>query len=212
MSEPDTEAIINAVAKDILDCQFHKWFPLFKISTMKSFIIELPERFVDYLLEDSVILPSSESDAFGRDELSDDEDLTELSETRPIHREDFSVLTSQIKSAIQTLKGEVFVKFNWSAPTDAAWLRGGSLKCTDSADIYLLLKSSDRIVYDIENMFNLCPDCELKRPEKFTLILRSWANLDPAMEFRVFVASNQILGEHHYLHHSTESTLIKMFR
>lgn len=197
ISEPGTQVIMNALAKDIFDSQFHIWFPLFRIHTMKSSIIELPERFVNYLLEDSVILPSSESDAFGRDELSDDEDLTELREVRPLHREDFSALTSQIESAIQTLKGEVFVKFNWSAPTDAAWLRGGSLKCLDSADIYLLLKSSDRIVYDIENMFNLCPDCEVKKPEKFTLILRSWANLDPAMEFRVFVASNQILGELH---------------
>jgi hypothetical protein len=73
-------------------------------------------------------------------------------------------------------------------------LRGGSLKCVDSADIYLLLKSSDRIVFDIENMFNLCENCEFKRPNQFSLIVRKWANLDPAMEFRVFIGKNQILG------------------
>lgn len=161
---------------------------------MKSLIIELPERFIQYLLKDGVILPSLESDAFGRDELSDDEDLTEIREDKPLDREDFSDLTTEVKAAIQQLRGEVFVKLNWSAPTDAAWLRGGSLKCTDPADIYLLLKSSDRVVYDIENMFNLCEDGTRKTPDKYILVIRKWANLDPAMEFRVFVGNNHILG------------------
>lgn len=163
---------------------------------MKSVIIKLPEHFISYLLKDGIVLPSSESSAFGYDELSDDDDLTEIAEGAPVAREDFTTLSSEIKDAISHLNGEVFAKFNWSAPTDAAWLRGGSLKCTDSADVYLLLKSSDRIVFDIENMYNLCSECDKKNPDEYLLILRKWANLDPAMEFRVFVSGDNIVGKH----------------
>ena len=195
MSEPASEMAVNALEEDIVNTQFHKWFRDFKSVTMKSVIINLPEEFVAYLLQDGVVLPTSESNAFGRDELSDDEDLIETEVDVEVHREDFTALTNEISAAIKTLQGEIFPKFNWSAPSDASWLRGGSLKCTDSADIYLLLKSSDRIVFDIENMFNLCQNREQNRPKVFTLILRKWANLDPAMEFRVFVGENHILGE-----------------
>lgn len=186
-----------------------------------------------YLLEDGVILPGSASDMFGVDELSDDEELIEkvddddndddedsnaegdvdspssgtyvaaLTAARTSTTEDFQDLTSRIKQAIVDLKGEVFVKLNWSAPLDASWLKGGSLKCLNSSEVYLLLKSSDRITFDIEHMFDLCVTnkdddrvqlvCP-KRPETFHLILRSWANLNPAMEFRLFVGNQSILG------------------
>lgn len=185
---------VNASIDEIEQCQFHRWFLTFEKSTMKSVIIKPPEHFITYLMEDGIVLPSSESSAFGYDELSDDDDLTEKLEGAPVVREDFSTLSAEIKDAISRLNGEVFVKFNWSAPTDAAWLRGGSLKCTDPADVYLLLKSSDRIVYDIENMFNLCSDCDKKNPDEYLLILRKWANLDPAMEFRVFISGDHIVG------------------
>ena len=194
MVEPLLGVTVNATEEDIIDSQFHKWFETFKLVTMKSVIIDLPEEFISYLLQDGVILPTSESNAFGHDELSDDEDLIEKGADVHLDRADFSSLTANIMTAIKNLRGEVFPKFNWSAPSDASWLRGGSLKCTDSADIYLLLKSSDRIVFDIENMFNLCEDSKYKRPAVFTLILRKWANLDPAMEFRVFVGQSHILG------------------
>lgn len=190
----EIEPVINASKEDIIACQFDKWFHSFQKDSIKSIIIDLQENFITYLLQDGVILPSSESSAFGYDELSDDEDLIEQEKDFKIDRVDFSQLTTEIKKAIKQLNGEVFVKFNWSAPSDASWLRGGSLKCVDSADIYLLLKSSDRIVFDIENMFNLCPNCDIKRPSQFSLIIRKWANLDPAMEFRVFIGNNQILG------------------
>ena len=194
MVEPLLGVTVNATEEDIIDSQFHKWFETFKLVTMKSVIIDLPEEFISYLLQDGVILPTSESNAFGHDELSDDDDLIEKEADIQLDRADFSSLTANIMTAITNLRGEVFPKFNWSAPSDASWLRGGSLKCTDSADIYLLLKSSDRIVFDIENMFNLCEDSKYKRPAVFTLILRKWANLDPAMEFRVFVGQDHILG------------------
>eukprot|EP00596_Hydrurales_sp_CCMP1899_P001487 CAMPEP_0119044910 /NCGR_PEP_ID=MMETSP1177-20130426/35640_1 /TAXON_ID=2985 /ORGANISM="Ochromonas sp, Strain CCMP1899" /LENGTH=119 /DNA_ID=CAMNT_0007015801 /DNA_START=122 /DNA_END=478 /DNA_ORIENTATION=- len=115
------ESIVNASEEDIIACQFGKWFHSFQKDTMKSIIIDLPENFITYLLEDGVILPSSESSAFGYDQLSDDEDLIEQEKDFKIDRVDFSSLTAEIKDAVKQLNGEVFVKFNWSAPTDASW-------------------------------------------------------------------------------------------
>ena len=55
-----------------------------------------------------------------------------------------------MKSAIDSLGGEVFCKLNWSAPRDATWISlGNSLKCTTPAQVYLLLKSSEFVQYDL---------------------------------------------------------------
>ena len=155
---------IAAAREDILGCQFHRWIHLFLKETMKSKVFPLPENFVTYLLQDGVILPTIPgADPFGKDELSDDEDLFEPVEdndvdTAPLGSvDDFHQLTTDITQAIDDLKGDVFIKLNWSAPTDASWLKGGSLKCSSATDVYLLLKSSDRIIYDIEHMFDQCP-------------------------------------------------------
>jgi hypothetical protein len=46
----------------------------------------------------------------------------------------FPSLTKEIQSAIDTLGGKgkkgCMPKLNWSSPKDAAWINGGSLKCT----------------------------------------------------------------------------------
>ena len=255
---------VAATRDDILACQFHQWIHLFSKETMKSKVIPLSKNFISYLLQDGVILPTIPGvDPFGKDELSDDEDLFEPVENNnedmcPYESiDDFHQLTADITQAINDLKGEVFVKLNWSAPTDASWLKGGSLKCLNATDVYLLLKSSDRIVYDIEHMFDQCPppvvdvdDDDDHVPEgehplkntivlnidihcfcschthlltnlhfilhsflytasnsdlnelalsshpsiNYHLILRKWANLNPAMEFRLFVGNKSILG------------------
>ena len=155
---------IAAAREDILECQFHRWIHQFSKETMKSKVLPLPENFIAYLLQDGVILPTIPgADPFGKDELSDDEDLFEPVEDNDVdvapngNVDDFHQLTSDITQAIEDLKGEVFIKLNWSAPTDASWLKGGSLKCFNPTDVYLLLKSSDRINYDIEHMFDHCP-------------------------------------------------------
>ena len=178
---------------------------------MKSKMISLRENFVAYLLEDGVILPAvPDGGTFGVDELSDDEGVVEHVDNDDDGAaaggavvDDFHDLTAQIVRGIADLKGEVFVKLNWSAPLDASWLKGGSLKCTSSSDVYLLLKSSDRVAFDIEHMFDLCATTTSnsnsnsnspRRPDTYQLVLRKWANLNPAMEFRLFCAADAILG------------------
>ena len=208
-----------ASPEDILACQFDRWFPHFQEHTMKSRVIPLQENFVAYLLEDGVILPAvPDGGKFGTDELSDDEGVVEHiddDDAAAAVVDDFHELTAQIVRGIADLKGEVFVKLNWSAPLDASWLKGGSMKCTSSSDVYLLLKSSDRVAFDIEHMFDLCTTAatssssssvsssgsrssgssnSVRRPDAYHLVLRKWANLNPAMEFRLFCAADAILG------------------
>jgi hypothetical protein len=211
----------TASPEDILACQFDRWFPHFQEHTMKSRVIPLQENFVAYLLEDGVILPAvPDGGKFGTDELSDDEGVVEHvddDDAAAAVVDDFHELTAQIVRGIADLKGEVFVKLNWSAPLDASWLKGGSMKCTSSSDVYLLLKSSDRVAFDIEHMFDLCTTAattvtsssssssvsssgsssnrnSVHRPDAYHLVLRKWANLNPAMEFRLFCAADAILG------------------
>ena len=41
---------------------------------------------------------------------------------------------------------------NFSAPVDAVWVNGNSLKCCTLEDVYKLLKSSDFISWDISQV------------------------------------------------------------
>ena len=115
----------------------------------------------------------------------------------------------------------MFCKTNWSAPLDAMWINAGSMKCQRTAEIYLLLKSSDRTAFDFQHM--LAPqglqapsglvvsgtesyydnsDRHYTRsgfaddlngaPAKPTLVLRKWCNLLPSMEFRLFVRDGKL--------------------
>ena len=235
-------SVLSPTQREIEFCMFHSWYPLFKKSSIKSIIIALEESFIAYLGEDSIILPKSANAAFGVDQLSDDEDEVrkeaseeegEFSEEenegeegdnvvhhrQPQLHHDFPELDAQIKRAIDDLDGEVFVKLNWSAPQDAAWMNGGSLKCYRPADVYLLLKSSDRITFDIEHMLSYGKAEEAvvavtgehaqpsasssspiirHRPARMTLVIRKWSNLYPSKEFRLFVRSNSLVGR--FLH------------
>ncbi|KAL3768562.1 hypothetical protein ACHAW5_004973 [Stephanodiscus triporus] len=46
--------------------------------------------------------------------------------------------------------GGCFPKLNWSAPRDASWINCGTLRCRKAGDVYLLLKSSDFVAFDLE--------------------------------------------------------------
>lgn len=187
-----------ATASDIVQCQFVCWHGIFQKYTMKNRVIKLNEEFIKYLGEDNLILPSSASRFLSDDQLSDDEDVHDAQddeEDNSTFEHDFTALENEIVTAITALKGEVFPKLNWSAPNDASWMTGGSMKCRNVAELYLLLKASDRVTFDIEKMFSLCTDTENIPQIEYTLVLKKWANLNPAMEFRVFVANRRLVGK-----------------
>lgn len=185
--------------------------------TIESIIIRpLPSEFIRYLLSDGVRLPdcatkvsSCMNDADGDDEWDDDDDDDG---TDALERFSFPSLTEEIQSAINALAGEgtkgCMPKLNWSSPKDATWINCGSLKCTKPGDVYLLLKSSEFVAFDLEkswqdvesnvvsNMHNLTVESTKKSNacdgQEFELVLRKWCNLHPSMEFRCFVYNHEI--------------------
>lgn len=126
----------------------------------------------------------------------------------------FPELHQTIKDKIAELGGEVAPKLNWTSPKDAAWIspHQNTVKCTIPNDIYLLLKSSNFITYDLEHAFDDCTPvagassssaaaaegsgsaastAPAFRP---VLVLRSFFNPHTALEFRCFVKHRTLVG------------------
>jgi D123 len=64
----------------------------------------------------------------------------------------FPELNEQIHNAIQSFSNQVCIpKLNWSSPKDAIWINGNqnTMECRTAGDVYLLLKASDFISYDL---------------------------------------------------------------
>lgn len=193
--------------EEINNCQIQEWYPKFKSVSLKTLILQLPESFVEYLLDDSgtFLLPLSVT---GTDALpkrihkpEDEEDLTvhegseDESECHP-RPPSFPELETKVKESIETLGGAVFPKLNWSAPKDSAWISSsGSLKCSSFSEIVLLLRSSDSLIHDLCHAYDSCSDKAASRPEKFFLALRKWySSFRPEMEFRCFVRNQLLVG------------------
>ncbi|KAL0452809.1 UNVERIFIED_CONTAM: Cell division cycle protein [Sesamum latifolium] len=193
--------------EDINRCQIQEWHPNFKSFSIKTTIHELPESFVQYLVDDSgpFLLPLSitNDDALPnrvhRPEEEEDFVAVEGSEDEaeePLPPPSFPELEMEIKASIESLGGAVFPKLNWSAPKDSAWISStGNLKCTSFSEIVLLLRSSDSVVHDLCHAYDSCTDKTASRPSSFFLALRKWyPSLKPEMEFRCFVRHKLLVG------------------
>ncbi|KAI3958923.1 hypothetical protein MKX01_023599 [Papaver californicum] len=192
--------------EEVKRCQIQEWYPKFKSVSIKTQIHELPESFIEYLLDDSgpFLLPESitgedalpqrihnpEEDDFHVPE--DSEDESEQPSPPPC----FPELELVVKQSIETLDGAVFPKLNWSAPKDTASVcMTGNLKCTSFSEIALLLKSSETLTHDLCHAFDSCDDKTSSRPSTFYLALRKWyPTFRPEMEFRCFVSRGLLVG------------------
>jgi hypothetical protein len=187
--------------KHVLNCQFSSWYLAFKNCSIQSKIIPLQAEFIDYLNQDGVVLPGNENEEdmqYESDSESEDWSTAEDCNTATATAPDFTELTKNIEDAIEELGGEVFPKLNWSAPRDASWISyNGTLKCTTASDVYLLLKSSDRVSHDINHPFRKCEDGEdntLLESSGFFLVLRKWQEISSSTEFRCFVKKHHIIA------------------
>ena len=188
--------------KHVLNCQLSSWYNDFKNSSIRSIIIPLQAEFIDYLNQDGVVLPSNgneeDTQICESDSESEDWSAAEDCNTETATAPNFTELTKTIEDAIKDLGGEVFPKLNWSAPRDAAWISyNGTLKCTTASDVYLLLKSSDRVSHDINHPFRKCEDGEdntLMESSGFVLVLRQWQEIPSSTEFRCFVKKGHIIA------------------
>ncbi|KAL5501449.1 hypothetical protein ACEPAH_8709 [Sanghuangporus vaninii] len=182
---------------DVLAFQFSSWYPRYKHASIKSSIIRpLGEDFRRYMLADGVRIPDG-ADGTDEEENQDVDDSDD--EEEPQERFAFPEVDAKIRQAIEDY-GAVFPKLNFSSPKDASWILPSSspLKCSAPSEVYMLLKSSDFVLHDVEeeSVFEGCTsdaERELSRYE-LELVLRKWYHVDPSREFRCFVRSKKLLG------------------
>jgi hypothetical protein len=158
-----------------------------------------PTRDID---EDSGIFSASDTDNYDSDGNDQDDADSDPSSAWPeVH--------AAIINTISELGGSVMPKLNWSAPKDATWISAtNSMECRTPNEIYLLLKSSDFITHDLEQVFHGCDDDQhssatipalsssgLLAEIPYYLVLRktipAYVN---SMEFRCFVRRRCLLG------------------
>ncbi|CAI4046451.1 hypothetical protein SKDZ_12G2490 [Saccharomyces kudriavzevii ZP591] len=188
-------------------CSYSFWSSLYSKYVPKSIIIKsLPKEFIQYLEQDGIKLPQEEnSRSIYTEEIirnedndysdwEDDEDTaTEfVQEVEPLL--DFPNLHEQLNDAMNEL-GAVAPKLNWSAPRDATWiLPNNTMRCNEVNELYLLLNASNYIMHDLQRAFEGCVDGDEEKGLKFDLVLRQWCDMNPALEFRVFVKDSHIVG------------------
>ncbi|CAI7851663.1 unnamed protein product, partial [Closterium sp. NIES-54] len=68
----------------------------------------------------------------------------------------FPALEAAVDAAIARLGGFVLPKLNWSCPKDVGWLSAtGTPKCCNAQEVFLLLKASDSLTYDLCHAYAL---------------------------------------------------------
>jgi hypothetical protein len=152
----------------------------------KSRIIPLTQPFIDYLQADGIYLPSDTEPA--RPGFENDEEPTEDV------AKDWRGLHETIQATIKELGGKVLPKLNWSSPKDATHMLGNSMNCYNSDDVYLLLKSSDFISFDLNHAFDDTPEDGSNTEIPWHLVLRKSFNMNPSVEFRCFVRNRRLIG------------------
>lgn len=153
--------------------------------------------------------------------LSDEEDNEEDEDSEERRKFAFPELDAKIREAVEQY-GAVFPKLNFSSPRvsiyvacgsfvsstysgfvtiqDAAWMlpAGSPMKCTSPSDVYMLLKSSDFVLHDIDpaHVFEGCEPAEGEGPAyDLELVLRKWYPVDRSRELRCFVRREKLLGK-----------------
>lgn len=188
---------------DVLRCQIQEWYPRFRTHSIRTQVVQLPEEFVSFLLEDGLFLPADSDAMPSRTRV----DMPQLQAEDYSHWEEeddesgvpavptFPELAAEVQTAIESLGGTVVPKLNWSAPKDTAWIATtGSMRCQNFGEVSLLLKASDNVVHDLCHSFDSCDDKSMERPFQVVLALRKWYDLRPELEFRGFVRGNLLVG------------------
>ncbi|KAL8670282.1 MAG: hypothetical protein Q9168_005166 [Polycauliona sp. 1 TL-2023] len=199
----------------ILHCSYHSWHPKYRSITPKARLIPLTAPFLSYLRADGIVLPPDENDPnidFSSTDTdsgvfsststptASDSDSDSESETNLDPSTQWPELHQKIKSTITELGGNVVPKLNWSAPKDATFMNAtNSMECSTANDVYCLLKSSDFVTHDLEQVFDDCIPSESHNHNDanstpYHLILRKTIPaLVPSLEFRCFVRSRTLL-------------------
>uniref|UniRef100_A0AAV1UTS7 Cell division cycle protein 123 n=1 Tax=Peronospora matthiolae TaxID=2874970 RepID=A0AAV1UTS7_9STRA len=179
------------------NCALGAWYHKLKHVAIKSVIVPLPSEFVSLLLADGVTL-SPAPVSFKVDEAEDDEDSDSVTSLTDDQQRAVATVREHVQHVLDAFGGKVFVKTNWSAPRDAAWMLG-TLKCTSFDDVFLLLQASDFIVHDLTEPYAGCSldshiEQESLNRSKCYLVLKKWCNLLDSMLFRCFVVGHRLVA------------------
>ncbi|XP_076620420.1 translation initiation factor eIF2 assembly protein [Colletes latitarsis] len=173
------------------ECSFLSWYPQFRKNSLEASILHIPNEVLEYLQHDAFVLPvEATNDVLENAEWTDGSPV--VNEENPLEPQPtFPEFSQKIQDIIDDY-GAVFIKGNWSSPSDATWVvPTKTLKCKTLEEIYLLLKSSDRIMHDLNNVRNY----ENRGiPLKACLILKKWQDINPCTEFRCFVIENELIA------------------
>ena len=228
-SELLTELPFPQVTKShILNCSYHSWYPRYRSShlletssadlgryrslTPKVRLISLSATFLSYLRADGIILPPEDIPSSFDSNTDHEEEEEEVEDGATDPSQAWLDIHQKIKSTISELGGSVMPKLNWSAPKDATWISAtNSMACATPNDVYLLLKSSDFITHDLEQVFDDCEDESEDESESgndieggsvtqslskvpYHLVLRKTIPaFNPALEIRCFVRAKHLL-------------------
>ncbi|KAL1132068.1 hypothetical protein AAG570_010026 [Ranatra chinensis] len=180
-------------------CSFQNWYSIFKSHSIPAVFEPIPEDVLAYLREDNVVLPK---EAVLDNKLPEDEDegyyvgsvvWDEQGESDDeLNSPTFPEFSQRLARCLDRFgNGCAFIKSNWSAPTDAAWVAiDSSLKCTNLQDVYLLLKSSDKVSWDLDCDYEQL-DCNYP---KYYVVFKRWSDIHPADEFRCFVSGSKLVA------------------
>ncbi|KAI5294963.1 hypothetical protein KEM52_002740 [Ascosphaera acerosa] len=195
----------------ILHCSYDDWYPRYRPLTPKARLIPLNDAFLTYLRADGIYLPPDPKRSTAND---DDSGVYSDSDEGLHDQEDgdgdgddvlagWHDIHDRVCETIDELGGKVTPKLNWSAPQDATWMSAtNDMKCQTANDVYLLLKSSDFITHDLDHAFDDTID-DGGKPDgasgssqaelQHVLVLRKYFNMNPSVEFRVFVRDRTIV-------------------
>ncbi|KAI4498069.1 hypothetical protein M0802_006893 [Mischocyttarus mexicanus] len=168
---------------------FCSWYKQFKKWSLEATFIPIPDEILKYLQYDIFLLPSEAINHSSTDNEWDDSSLQNDEDSK--YQPSFPEFSKSIQDVIDEY-GSVFIKTNWSSPSDATWVAPTkSLKCETLEEVYLLLKSSDRISNDLSVFKRWSDRDDYPRP---CLVLKQWRDINPCEEYRCFVIDNELIG------------------
>lgn len=184
----------------LAECALAAWPPRLRALSFDTVLVPLPPDVVAWLVDDlgvwlpddSAALPTRAARDAGASPSPSPSPPSSDAPEAPPPPPGLADVSTAINEAIAKLGGEVLPKLDWSAPVDAAWLRpGGRAACAHADEVMLLLKASDRVASDVDELARLgvegAGDDATPPPRTPTLALRRWHTLRPDAEFRLAV-------------------------
>jgi hypothetical protein len=205
-----TESFFAVTRRDVDLCAFDAWYTHFATHAYRCRVLVAPSALQRYLESDDGLRLGDDNNVVRRDtfvdegeDYDDDDWHTELAQ--PVDNAVDAVLPADFSAELtrvmnEEMDGKCFVKLNWSAPRDAAWLLGAHvapLQFSSVDQILVALKGSDFIAHDLAHRYDHCVDhatAASTPPPPLILVLKPWRALRAAGEFRCFVFQRRLIA------------------